>query len=427
MSAQGINGPPPRFGAGAALVILCAANLLNYADRQVLFAVFPQIQTQLGLSDARLGALASAFMVIYMLAAPVLGPLGDRWRRVRVAALGVGLWSLATIGSGLAWSYSMLLLCRGFIGIGEAGYGAVAPALISDLVPSSRRGTVLAIFYAAIPVGSALGYALGALVGGAYGWRVAFRAAGLPGLLIAALAWAVSEPPRGDRTPWAETPDPPENWRGVRAYAAILAVPSFRITAGAMAATTFALGGLAAWFPTYLVRIGGREMATSGTALGLVTLMAGLSGTAAGGWLGDRWQLRTPSAYLFLSGCGFLLGGPFALLAILFPASVWTFPLIFAAEFFIFLHSGPLNALIAGVVPAGLRARAFACNIFLIHALGDAVSPTILGYLSDLWGLQRAMLLAGPLPLVLGGTICLLGRSYPARDLIGGNRGHAGG
>lgn len=427
MSTVERSGRTLHSGAGAALVTLCAANLLNYADRQVLFAVFPQIQTELGLSDARLGALASAFMVVYMLAAPVLGPLGDRWRRVRVAALGVGLWSLATMGSGLAWSYSTVLLSRALIGIGEAGYGAVAPALISDLFPSARRGTVLAVFYAAIPVGSALGYALGGQLGAAYGWRVAFLAAGLPGVLIAALAWALPEPPRGDRPPSVEPPNSVGEARGIRAYPAILAVPSFRITAGAMAAMTFAMGGLAAWFPTYLMRAGGRGLAESGTALGLVTLMAGLAGTTAGGWLGDRWRRRTPSAYLLLSGWGFLLGGPFALLAILSPATTWTFPLIFAAEFLIFLHSGPLIALIAGVVPDRLRARAFACNIFLIHALGDAISPTILGYLSDLWGLQSAMLLAGPLPLVLGGAICLLGRNYPARDLIGGNRGEAGG
>ena len=160
----------PRY-ARYALGILFAINLFNYVDRQVIFGVFPLVQDDLTLSDTALGALGSAFMIVYMLTSIPLGILGDRVARNRVIAVGVAVWSAATLLSGLARSYGQLFLTRALVGIGEASYGPTATAMVSDLFPKARRGFVNGLFNAAIPLGGAIGVAVGGLVGARFGWR----------------------------------------------------------------------------------------------------------------------------------------------------------------------------------------------------------------------------------------------------------------
>src|SRR6266571_5238270 len=146
----------PRFSttpayARYALALLLAVNLLNYIDRQVLYAVFPLIKDEFALSDTALGLLGSAFMLCYMVSAPVLGWFGDRISRVKLAAWGVGVWSIATALSAFAPGYRTLLSARTVVGIGEASFGTVSPGLLADFFPRERRGRVLAWFYLAIP------------------------------------------------------------------------------------------------------------------------------------------------------------------------------------------------------------------------------------------------------------------------------------
>src|SRR5437899_17987 len=131
--------------------------------------------------DAQGGLLPSLFIVACSLVCPVAGWLGDRQPRLCLAALGVFVWSAATVASGLAPTYALLLVARAVIGAGEASYSVVTPSLLSDCYPAERRARALGIFYAAIPVGSALGYILGGVVGEAYGWRATFFIAGAPG------------------------------------------------------------------------------------------------------------------------------------------------------------------------------------------------------------------------------------------------------
>ena len=169
-----------RRGPWVILSFLFGVNLLNYIGRQILYAVFPPIQAELSLSDTQLGLLASAFMWIYLSTAPIFGLLADRWSRPRLMGLGVALWSLATGFSGVARSHGELLIGRAAVGVGEASYGSVAPALLSDAFPAAQRGRALAFFSMAIPVGSALGYLLGGLLQRALGWRAAFFIVGAP-------------------------------------------------------------------------------------------------------------------------------------------------------------------------------------------------------------------------------------------------------
>ena len=394
-----------------ALVLLFAVNLLNYIDRQVLFAVFPLIKADLYLSDTALGLLGSAFMVSYMTSAPLLGWIGDRWKRVKLAGLGLSLWSIATATTGLAGNYTTLLMSRATVGIGEASFGTVSPGIVSDYFPKSQRGRVLSFFYLAIPVGSAFGYILGGILGQAFGWHVVFFIAALPGLLLVLPLLFLREPQRGGIA------KKPAEHTGSRAgdYLLLFKNRSFVISTLAMASMTFALGGLAQWMPTFLHRMHGQSVAVGNTLFGAITVLSGITGTLTGGWLGDIFQKKNRKGYLLVSGWGFLLGTPIAAYALITRSLPACLTAIFFAEFFLFLNTGPLNTIIINVTKPTVRAMAFAVNIFFIHALGDAISPAILGRLSDLWGLRSSLLIT-PLTILLAALLSFICTRFIEED-----------
>ncbi len=397
-------------GARYALALLLSVNLLNYVDRQALYAVFPLIKADLNLSDTSLGFLGSAFMLCYMLAAPVFGRLGDRTNRARLAAGGLAVWSLATMLSGMAASYRMLLATRTLVGVGEASFGTVSPGLLADYFPRERRGRMLSLFFLAIPVGSALGYILGGQLGQAFGWQTAFLLVGLPGLLLALPLYFLADPRTSDRQSYSPTHEPilpvlHRFWMNRTYVHATLS----------MAAMTFALGGLAQWAPSFLQRSFGLEVARGNTIFGVITVVSGIIGTLAGGWLGDRFQRRSPSGYLYVSAAGFLLGAPLMILALTTSNLTLCLTAIFAAELFLFLNTGPLNTVLVNVVVPGRRAMGFAINIFAIHALGDAISPAIIGSLSDRWGLPAALLIT-PLAVLIAACFALWGGRFVEGD-----------
>ena len=164
----------PDRRARYALAILTLINLFNYIDRWVVAAVVEPIKNSLGLSDTQLGIIGTGFIVVYALTSPVFGSLGDRRRRPPLIALGVAIWSLATGLAGFARGFWTLFIARSAVGVGEAAYGTIAPAILSDLFPIERRGRVFAVFFAAIPIGSAAGYVLGGWADHHFGWRAAF-------------------------------------------------------------------------------------------------------------------------------------------------------------------------------------------------------------------------------------------------------------
>lgn len=246
------GGPTATLpGANKALALLFVINLFNYIDRQVLSAVLPKLQLDSSLFDPtdpnlqfKLGLLTSAFLVSYTLLSPVFGWFGNRGRRWWVVGFGVVVWSLASGGSGLATGYVMLLLTRCLVGIGEAAYGPVAPSMLSDLYPVSRRGKVMALFYLAIPVGSALGFVIGGQIEAFFGWRTAFLVT-LVGLALGLVCFVMPEPPQ----PAAATGTSPKYGEVLRE---LLGIRSFVLCCLGMTCTTFVLGGVAAWAPTYI-------------------------------------------------------------------------------------------------------------------------------------------------------------------------------
>jgi MFS transporter, Spinster family, sphingosine-1-phosphate transporter len=429
--------PGPRNLALAILIVLTAINFLNYIDRYVLAAVLESVRVDFGLSDADAGTLGFMFIIVYTLASPLTGWLGDRTTRKYLVAGGVALWSLATAACGYARSYEELLIMRALVGVGEAGYATVAPGMIADLFVPERRGRMLAYFYLAIPVGSALGYVLGGWIAGGWssfigpdtlallgladtgdpGWRLAFLFAGIPGVICALAAVLIPEPVRGGRDRVVgEVEAGPSN--PLAAVRRLFQSPAFRSTTGGMVLMTFTLGGLAYWMPTFLQRAHGMSVGSAGVVFGGITVVAGLIATLVGGHLGDRAFALRQGGYLRVSGWGLIIGAPVTLALALIDARLPVLMLAFVAEFFLFLNTGPLNAALIGCVPAQLRAMSIAINVLFIHLLGDAVSPFLIGFVSDTLGLGLAGTILGETPEAAGLRLALALSSVPL--LIGG-------
>ena len=416
------NVPPAASvalpGARLALGLLLGINLLNYVDRYVLAAVLPKIHDEFAahdstLTDAKMGWLGSAFFVSYMVCAPVFGWLADRMSRWLLVAIGVLLWSLATGASGLAGTFVILLICRLFVGVGEAGYGPAAPTIIADMYPVSRRGTVLAWFYVAIPVGSALGFIIGGEAAVHFGWRSAFYIVTIPGLLLGVWSLFMRDPPRGaeDRGAEAHGRTARPGWTQ---YLELAKNRSYVLNTAAMAAMTFAIGGISFWMPKYLINVRGVADARANNFFGGIVVLGGLTATLAGGWLGDKLRRRYSGSYFLVSGVGILLSCPFLL------GMLWTpFPaawgLLFLAVFFLFFNTGPSNTALANVVQPSVRATAFAMNIFFIHLLGDAPSPTVLGWVADKRG-WNATFYVVVATMAVAGVLWLLGTPHLAED-----------
>lgn len=498
MTANGTTAPPaaqdgpqsPLPGARTALLLLLLINLFNYIDRQVLAAVLPRIRGALladdPLAQTKLGLLTTAFIVAYMVLAPVFGWLGDRMSRWLLVAIGVILWSLASGASGLATTFLLLLVTRCFVGVGEAAYGPVAPTVISDLYPIRQRGYVMAWFYVAIPVGGALGYVLGGVVAGtALGWRGAFFVVVPPGLLLGLLCLFMRDPPRGQADAGGTTGAAGGGWDD---YLMLARIPSFVLNTLGMTAMTFAIGGLAAWMPSYIYEREARLQLTPaiisglregrdslGTVIdklpgpvldrvadltgkgaltvrafrdevsnrlsaeerqlyleqledaaatpslghvnfvfGAIVVVSGLVATLLGGVVGDALRSRYPGSYFLVSGVSMLAAFPMILLLLWtsFPLA-WVF--LFLAVFFLFFNTGPSNTILANVTHPAVRSMAFAVNIFIIHAFGDAISPFVMGLIADYASMDLALGVVSALVLV-GGVLWLWGARYLERD-----------
>jgi MFS family permease len=424
----------PLNAARLSLGLLLTINLFNYVDRQILAAVETDVQKQFLPHDinaeAKMGLLATAFLVGYMVTAPIFGWLSNRMSRWVLIAISVALWSLASGASGLAGGFTALLITRLFVGIGEAGYGPSAPAVISDLYPASRRGSVLAWFYMAIPVGSAIGYAFGGKIADTFGWRWAFYAVVPPGLLIALVCLFMKDPPRGavDMLE-ADAGNPIETATSLaptraplREYMDIFRIKSFALDTLGMAAMTFAIGGIQFWIPRYFIIERHLSSGSANLIFGAIVASAGLVGTFAGGWTGDRLRARWTGSYFIVSGIAMLLCCP-CVLCMIYTTGAASWAWLFAAAFFLFFNTGPTNAILANVTDPSIRAAAFGLNILVIHALGDIVAPPLLGaIIAHSWNAAWVLV---TIVIGLAGVIWLLGARHLQADTLAVLQGHA--
>lgn len=424
------SDPPETFPRGShpravfGLSVLTFVNLLNYLDRYIVAGALPKIQEAprlptgpsegwlrflpfqdhggLGIGHEQAGYLATVFVVVYMLFSPLGGFLGDRIPRRFLVAGSVFLWSFATVGSGLATNFASLLIARALVGIGEAGYGTVAPALISDLFPRNRRTRMLSVFYVALPVGSAFGFALGGWLSEHFGWNSAFLVGGAPGLALAGLALWMPEPAPGATEAVASPAKVPFHL-GLRALSTNAL---FWTNTAAITLMTFSIGGLAFWMPAFLAQERGVSVDRAGVILGAITVIGGTLGTLAGGALGDWAERKRAGGGMWISGLGLLVAAPGMVVGATAQSTEAIFAAILLAQFFLFLNTGPINAAICNCVPATFRAFAMGLNILLIHLLGDAVSPPIIGAIADRASLSAAIVFNAA-PVAVGGLVLI--------------------
>jgi MFS family permease len=391
-----------RRAAYYALGVLTFINLFNYLDRFVVVALFETLKTALHLTDVELGWIASGFIIVYMLTSPIFGTLGDRQKRPPLIALGVAIWSVATALGGFARGFFTLLSARACVGVGEAAYGSIAPPVLSDHFPLSKRGRVFAVFFAAIPIGSAAGYILGGKANALFGWRAAFFIAGLPGILLSILVFFVKDPPRGGHD---EAPVVAHHKGGsLGAYRDLFGNRIYILAVLGYAAYTFALGGLASWMPSFLHRARGFTQEEATVTFGKIAVITGFLGTFIGGWLGDYFLKKSKQSYLWVSGISSLAAAPFAYVALTNPHRSIFLSAMVLAEVFIFMSTGPINSAIINAVAPTERATALGLSVFLMHLLGDVPSPPLIGYLSDRSSLEHAFLIV-PVAIVASGVI----------------------
>ncbi len=405
--------PPALPGSKAALTVLLAINLFNYLDRFILVAVEPNIRAAFFAKDdpnamGATGLLATAFLVSYMVAAPIFGYLADRMSRWLLIGVAVGLWSLASGASGLAATFTILLITRVFVGIGEGGYGPAAPTLISDYFPIAERGRMMAYFYMAIPVGSAMGYAFGGIIAAHFGWRWPFYLVTIPGLILA-IVCLFRRDPRLHGAAGTKRRNPRAQ------YGQLLRIPSFIYNTIAMTAWTFAIGGIAFWVPSYLHEFRGLEnLEQVNTIFGAILVVAGFAATLCGGWLGDKLRERHGGSYFLVSGMAMLVAVPL-FIVMLYAPFPFAWGLLAVIVFFLFFNTGPSNTALANVTPPSIRATAFALNILCIHLLGDAFAPPLIGFVAGRTNFNIAFLLVG-FAMLAAGIVWLAGAKHLKQD-----------
>ena len=366
-----------------------------------------QVKHEFAISDAQIGRLTLWFMVAYMATSPVTGWIGDRFPRKPMIVLAALFWSGMNLFTASVHSYDSLNLRHAALGVGEASFGIFAPSLLADFYPAAQRNRVLTIFNIAIPVGAALGYLIGGSVGERFGWRASFVVSAVPGVAIALLiAVMMKEPARGALSAGRARLE-----KG--AVGSLLRNPAYLCSIGGYAAVTFSLGGISWWMPSFLQRMTGRTQSSAAFLMGAITVVTGLGGTVIGGWIAQRWSRRTARALYLVPAIGAALAVPPALVCFFGPRSL-TLVGLSVAIFLIFLGTGPVNASTVNAVRPEIRATALAGQLFLIHALGDAISPTVIGVVSD-----RSNLAVGLgstlIALVIGSGIFFLGARYAPR------------
>jgi MFS family permease len=401
--------------AGFLFGILFLVHLLDSVDRWLLPAVLRAVTQDLKLSDTQAGWLATVLLLSFAAWSPVVGYLADRYSRPRMIALGVALWSIATVATGLARTYNQLIAARVLVGVGGATFGVIALTLLMDVFSRGVRARVLSAYYLAMPLGAALGLSGGAAVARAAGWQTAFLLAGAPGLLLALLALTLRDPIRGTsegvelhRLALHERVGPSRE-----DYIDLMVNSSYTYSVFGLAFSMFAIAGLVFWLPTFLTVVHELPPARVSAWLGLTMPAAMTLGMAAGGWLADRCSRVSPRALFVVPGLAMLGSIPFVLLLIFGRSQAAIGLGVFAAIALMFTNAGPCHAIIASVVMPNMRAVACAVALAATHLLGDIWSPALMGWIADTFGQPDSM--ATPFGQALA-AIGAVPRAQPGRD-----------
>ncbi len=402
-----------KRAATYALAVIFFANFLSYLDRQIVSALESDLRPAFGMSKEQFGLLVTAFTLGYMVFAPIVGFLTDRRRRTRIFAVCIFLWSLATLGSGLAGytnSKALLYATRFFIGIGEAGCLVIGPTLISDYFPREVRGRALSVFFLALPLGGTGGYVVGGVVAQYLGWQKAFYIAGLPGFLVAALVWMMPEPPRGGSAGGED------HIHGLRPYLDLLRNRTLIFIILAQAFAVIILAPLLHFGVEFFETEHGMSKSRAALTLGSVALVAGALGNSLSGVLGDRMARKVKGAYALLAGIAFAAGLPWLLLGFTSHRMAVVLPSLTLGAFFYFLCMPAVNTQIANCVSPRQRAMAFGLAVFILHLLGDMSAPPVFGRVAEAIDSTEKTFLIFSFTLLLASACCFLAARFARGD-----------
>jgi len=369
--AAPVRGTTARWAWGV-FAVLFLVHLLESLDRWLLPAVLRPVSEELELTNAQAGWLATVLLISYALWGPFVGYMADRLRRPRLMAVGIAVWSLATVGTGLARSYNEMQLARALVGIGGSTFGVIALTILMDLYPRGVRARVLSAYYLAMPIGAALALSLGSAIARAATWHTAFVIAGAPGLVLALLALALPDPVRGTsegveehRLRLHERVGPSRE-----DYVDLMVNSSYTYSVFGLAFSMFAIGGLIVWLPTFLVVVHDVPAARANLWLAVIVPAAMVLGMVIGGWLADRYSQVNPRALFLVPGMAMLGSIPCLLLAIFGRDEGMILLGVFLAIALLFTNAGPCHAIIANVVLPNMRAVAYAVAIRLRRGTG---------------------------------------------------------
>ncbi|CAF98541.1 unnamed protein product, partial [Tetraodon nigroviridis] len=387
----------PR-SAYVAIAVLCYVNLVNYIERYTIAGVLPNIQEYFLISDATAALLQTVFICSFLLLAPLFGYLGDRYNRKYLMIVGLIMWTFTSFCcSFVTESYFwVLVLLRALVGIGEASYTTIAPTIIGDLFSGARRSVMICVFYILIPVGSGLGFIIGAGVASQTGdWHWAFRINPIFGVVgVALLVFLCPNPPRGA----AET-----GGEGVRQQSSyledikyLLKIKSYVWSTLGITASTFNLGALAFWMPTFLSRArllqglnqgctNGSCQSTDSYGFGVVTMVTGILGGCVGTLLSRSFRDRVPHVDPLICAVG-LLGSVPCFIISMFTATASiaaSYVFAFLGLCLVALNWAVMADILLYIVIPNRRSTAEALQVMFIHLLGDCGSPYIVGAVSD--------------------------------------------
>jgi MFS family permease len=400
-----------------ALAVIFFANFLSYLDRQVVATMEAELTKPvadggLGISAMEFGYIGSAFTVGYMVFAPIVGYLIARHRRPLIFAFCVIVWSLATVGSGLAPNKWVLYATRFFIGVGEAGCLVIGPTLLSDYFPKEVRGRVLSIFFLALPLGGATGYIAGAAITKLASWHVAFFAAGLPGFLVAYMIWRLVDP-----TPSGEPIDPHHpQVSGIKPYFELLTNKTLLFIILAQAFAVMFLQPFLHFGINFFEEERGLKKEQAALTLASIALVAGALGNALSGLLGDRLAKKVKGAYALMAGIAFCIGLPFMLVGFTSHYFRLAAGALGLGAFCYFLCMPAVNTQIANSVPAEKRAMAYALAVFILHCLGDTAALPVFGAVSTALGTKEKAFQLFSGALLLAGISCFLAARFAPRE-----------
>lgn len=372
------------------LALLFVAYVLNFVDRQILAILLQPIKEELQVSDTAMGLLTGiAFALFYTCAGIPIARLADRRSRRTIIAVGLTVWSAMTAASGMVRSFAQLAIARVGVGVGEAAFVPPAHSLIADYFPVERRATAMAVFSMGVHVGLAFGFVLGGWIAEFFGWRAAFFAVGLPGLLLAVVVrLTVREPPRGHAdarggpiVASAHAQEPLAD-----ALRLLWSLRSFRHLALAAAMNAFAGYAFAIWGPTFFVRVHGMRTGELGTWLGCILGAGGAIGAIAGGVLADRFGVRDPRGQLYVPAIASLVQLPCAAASLLWPTPGTALLLLIPSAMLSAIWFGPVYSLTQTLVPPSMRATASAALLFVINLIGLGLAPLAVGALNDALG-----------------------------------------